>query len=323
MNFARPADGLLSSNTTIKLIELLLTHSGSVTIEQLVTSFAALKPVSRSRTRNTISKLLRYKIVSLHEEKLVLTKIADTDWSESIASLVAVELVERLTAANAWSCMSLDGGSGSLQIDAMTLPMSNDGFSNWVIEFGVAERQSTSTRYWTVSERHTRNLLTAASLENYRRPQRAISAVELNAQLERQKRHGDEAEEWVLAYERERLSSHPLQSQIRKISSEDVSAGYDIVSFASPASLTHDLFIEVKSHGSTKRFHWSRNEIATASELGEAYALYLVDRTRCDGPSYEPHIILAPSPELFSRLGSGWTVEATSFEFLSTSRSIG
>ncbi|WP_424830902.1 DUF3883 domain-containing protein [Ruegeria sp.] len=301
------------------MIELLLAQSGTLSVEQLISGFAALEPVSRSRTRNTILKLLHYKIADLeHDDKVALTHDAKTDWWAAIASQVAVDLAERLTLAKAWSCMMLDSVSGSLQIDAMTLPMTNDGFSNWVVEFGVAKRQSTSTRYWTVSERYTSNFLSAASIENDRRPPRAKSVVELDAQLERQRQLGDEAEDWVLQFERARLASHPLQSQIRKISSEDVSAGYDIVSFSSPTSLTHDLFIEVKSHGSRKLFHWSRNEIATALEFGEAYALYLVDRTKCNEPSYKPHIILAPSPELFSRLGSGWTVEATSFEFQST-----
>jgi hypothetical protein len=107
---------------------------------------------------------------------------------------------------------------------------------------------------------------------------------------------------------------HPLRDQIRLVSKEDVAAGYDIASFATISSLQHDRFVEVKSHGETKLFHWSRNEIATAREFGEDYALYLVDRTKMMELAYEPHVIVGPTPEMFDRPGSGWRVEATSFE---------
>ncbi len=110
------------------------------------------------------------------------------------------------------------------------------------------------------------------------------------------------------------MRGHPLLDQIRRISLNDVGAGYDIASFAGSTSLEHDLFIEVKSHGAQKVFHWTRNEIATAREFGESYALYLVDRTRSDVPGYVPHIITGPTPEMFHGPESGWSVEATSFE---------
>src|SRR3546814_14278892 len=97
-------------------------------------------------------------------------------------------------------------------------------------------------------------------------------------------------------------------------------SGYDIVSFASVHSIRHNRFIEVKSHGERKVFHWSRNEIATAVEFGEDYALYLVDRDRCEQAGYSPHMITGPTPEMFALPDSGWRVEATSFEHVEIGR---
>ena len=79
--------------------------------------------------------------------------------------------------------------------------------------------------------------------------------------------------------------------------------------------LNHDRFIEVKSYSGPKHFHWSRREIEVAEELGEEYCLYLVDRERMSEPGYAPQIIQGPSMEVFQVDGSGWAVEATSYEF--------
>jgi hypothetical protein len=169
-------------------------------------------------------------------------------------------------------------------------------------------------RHWHVTEPHQAIFLASVRRLNDKRPRRAKSAERLAAELAQQAEDGEAAELWVMHFERMRLRDHPFYDQVRRVSSIDVSAGYDIASFAGPGSLGHDLFIEVKSHGARKAFHWSRNEIATAVAFGEEYALYLVDRARLGDPGYTPHIITAPTPEMFHQPDSGWTVEATSFE---------
>jgi hypothetical protein len=272
-------------------------------------------PVSWSRSQNTIAKLVHYGIVlpapvgfiGLGGEQL-------HDLHLQIADRVATEFLERLSRGQAWNCLRLDPTSGSITIDAMTMPIMADGLSMWVTEFGIAERNRTEARHWRVTERYRASFMSAVSQSNRSRPKRAKSAERLAAELAHQAEAGEAAELWVVQFERERLHDHPFRDNVRQVSVDDVAAGYDIASFSAPTSLQHDLFIEVKSHGARKLFHWSRNEIATAIEFGEGYALYLVDRARMAEPGYKPHIISAPTPEMFSQPGSGWSVEATSFE---------
>lgn len=299
------------------LVDLLRGRENFAPTEQVVRDLAASTSISWSRARNTVVKLIDYGIVFRRDSHLIRLAVGEGGDPENlIADRVASELIERLVKEKAWSCMRLDLTTGAITIDSMTLPSMSDGLAMWATEFGVAARDRTEARYWEVAERHRSAFLSGARRANNTKPKRAKSAETLAAELARQAENGRVAEEWVLQYERKRLRDHPFNNQIRRVSEDDVAAGYDIISFATQSSLQHDLFIEVKSYGTTKVFHWSRNEIATAREFGEDYALYLVDRTKMDDSTYEPHVITAPSPEMFGQLGSGWKVEATSFEHI-------
>ena len=317
MNAARPSDGLLAANATITLIELLAERRLPAEVDQLLRDLAAIAPISWSRGKNTIAKLSDYGLIRRVGATEVTTgEGIAKDWRASIAKKVATELTLSLTKSNSWPCLKYDSVTGVVQIDALMLPPLLDGLGMWITEFGVAERNSIAERHWTVASEHTHAFLAGAAYANQELPRRAKSAEKLAAELERQALHGAATEEWVIEFERRRLRLHPMREQIRRISMDDVAAGFDILSFTSSASLQHDLFIEVKSHGATKLFHWSRNEIATAREFGESYALYLVDRNRCTDPEYVPQVITGPSPEMFSSSESGWKVEATSYEHI-------
>lgn len=320
MSVARPSDGLLPASATITLIELLAARSSPVETERLIRDLATITPISWSRARNTVAKLVAYGVIRPTGTNAVTisAKVAQ-DWRAEIARRVASELSISLTHANAWSCLRLGHTTGTMTIDAMLLPSLPDGLGMWITDFGVAKRHSIAARQWTVADNHRSAFLSEASNANQAVPRRSKSAERLTAELARQAEDGAAAEEWVITFERQRLRGHPLQEQVRRISMDDVAAGYDILSFTSTTSLRHDLFIEVKSYATRKVFHWSRNEIATAREFGEAYALYLVDRTRCTDDGYIPHIIMGPSPEMFVLPDSGWRVEATSFEHIAVS----
>ena len=137
----------------------------------------------------------------------------------------------------------------------------------------------------------------------------------MDAILERKEILGEEAENWVLEYEKRRIKDHPLLHQVRKISNEHASAGYDILSFSSNTSLTHDLFIEVKSFSENESFFWSDNEIETAKKMKEKYALYIVDRSKISEASYKPRIVFGPYKALFETTNTGWSMTAKSYEF--------
>lgn len=319
MNATRPSDGLLPAGSTIAMVELLARRPEGTSIGHLLKDLAATNSISWSRARNTVAKLISYGLFETDAKSLVrLTTEERLDIAAWIAARVAVEFTALLTKAEAWSCVSRDPVTGDLMIDAMTLPPIRDGLTMWLTDFAIAQRAVVQTRFWTVSDVHSEAFLTGARDSNRYALRRAKSAERLAADLARQAEAGAAAEVWVVQFERERLSGHPLRDQIRRVSEHDVSAGYDIASFSSVHSIRHDRFIEVKSHGGRKVFHWSRNEIATALEFGEHYALYLVDRDQCSLAGYSPHIITGPTPEMFALPNSGWRVEATSFEHIAT-----
>lgn len=321
MSVARPGSGLLPAISTVALVGLLAERPGGAGVEQVIGDLAAATSISWARARNTVAKLVAYNLIARGDQgTIAIANDLPIDCRTWIADRVSAELASLLTENEAWSCIRIDAVTGGLVIDSMTLPSMSDGLNMWITDFGIASRPAVQARFWTIAEERHEAFLGSIREENFNRPRRTKSAEQLAAELALQAERGEAAERWVLDFERMRLRGHPLRDQIRRISQEDVSAGYDIVSFASQTSLRHDLFIEVKSHGVAKIFHWSRNEIAIAREFGEAYALYLIDSLRCGEPGYSPHVITGPSPEMFTAPESGWTVEPTSFEHVAVRR---
>src|SRR3989304_2822933 len=123
---------------------------------------------------------------------------------------------------------------------------------------------------------------------------RKLGIEELKLLLERNSLYGEEAEKFVLSYERKRLVAHPHLSNVGIISTYDVAAGYDIASYESITSTEIDRFIEVKSFSSSPSFHWSRNEIDVARLRRAKYFLYFVDRNGMQDLNYEPMMIRDP-----------------------------
>lgn len=128
-----------------------------------------------------------------------------------------------------------------------------------------------------------------------------ISEQLLQEILEAERIAGKEAEEYVEQFEKRRLKRHKNLEGIQIISSLDVGAGYDIISYETEESTTTDRFIEVKSYiGSKPQFYWSRNEIAVAQRMGDSYYIYLVNRSNLDKQHYSPIIIKNPSKAILS-----------------------
>ena len=123
---------------------------------------------------------------------------------------------------------------------------------------------------------------------------RKLGIDQLELLLEKNRIQGEEAEKFVLAYERRRLAAHHQVGNINIISSYDVMAGYDVASYESIVSSEIDRFIEVKSFTSFSSFHWSRNEIDVARLRRDKYFLYLVDRNMTKDLNYEPMMIRDP-----------------------------
>lgn len=117
---------------------------------------------------------------------------------------------------------------------------------------------------------------------------------ELKKQIERNNIYGEEAELFVLEFEKNRLDGHTKIEKIEKISDYHVNAGYDIVSFEDTDSNILNRFIEVKSFNGSESFFWSRNEINVAKLKEDEYFLYLIDRSKMNNKGYIPTIIQNP-----------------------------
>lgn len=108
-------------------------------------------------------------------------------------------------------------------------------------------------------------------------PPAGLSESELLNRLELQRVRARAAEDFVVRAERERLikEGHPdLAKLVSRISSKNVSAGYDIVSFDQNGT---QRYIEVKSSvGRKVSFLWSRSERKRAKELVTQYWVYFV-----------------------------------------------
>ena len=106
---------------------------------------------------------------------------------------------------------------------------------------------------------------------------RRMSRRQLESRLRQQDLLGRRAEEMIVHYERARVGDSYCD-HVRHVATEDVSAGYDILSVTvgSGGSIT-PRYIEVKAvPRQTLRFFLSANELAVAEALGSCYYLYLV-----------------------------------------------
>jgi len=76
----------------------------------------------------------------------------------------------------------------------------------------------------------------------------AFDLDDLGKTLEQQAEFGRNGELFAFSYEKRRLNGHAQIHQVRRISEDHVSAGYDISSFDNLDSFINDRFIEVKTY---------------------------------------------------------------------------
>ena len=108
---------------------------------------------------------------------------------------------------------------------------------------------------------------------------KTMNEEELMAMLQINRKTGDAAENLTMEFERERLEKEGLRDMamaIQRISTVNVAAGYDILSFdGKSSSYEHDRRIEVKgTRGNGDAFFWSEGEIEAAKKFGNTYWIY-------------------------------------------------
>ena len=141
-----------------------------------------------------------------------------------------------------------------------------------------------------------------------------LTQEELLRQLERQRWRGEMAEQKVIEVERSRLVAlhcTDLAAKVKRVSLDDVSAGYDIRSYEANGQMR---LIEVKSSvGSQVQFEWSANERDRAAMEGDTYFVYFVPFS-CSLPDLFAPIIIIRNPVSLIKSGvlnetpSGYTV---------------
>lgn len=180
----------------------------------------------------------------------------------------------------------------SIQIDVASFRFRYANFRRLLLDFNFLHpHPDAHIKKYIINSKY-KKLFDMEVLPEIRRRKLGIDQLELL--LERNRLHGEEAEKFVLSYEKRRLVTHSQLSNIEIISAYDVMAGYDIVSYESINSSEIDRFIEVKSFSSSPSFHWSRNEIDVARFRRDKYFLYLVDWNRMQDLNYEPMMIKDP-----------------------------
>ena len=135
------------------------------------------------------------------------------------------------------------------------------------------------------------SLITEHSFHAY---DQGLTPEQLANKLELQSLRGDLAEDFVLRLEQIRLKNHPHFDAIKRVSLTNTSAGFDIQSFESIASVTIDKFIEVKSYLGQPGFFWSINEVNFAKEKCTGYCIIVVDSKKINDFDYEPSEIRNP-----------------------------
>jgi len=143
--------------------------------------------------------------------------------------------------------------------------------------------------------------------------QKILTLDEFRKLQELKNTYGENAENFVVDYEKSKFKSHNLVDAIEKISGLNVSAGYDIVSLQGNDSNTIDKFIEVKSYSHKPKFYWSKKEVEVAKKEKNRYFLYLVNQKQIDDPKYNPLMVQNPYEKIFK--SSNWEKDCESWLF--------
>lgn len=199
--------------------------------------------------------------------------------------------------------VSYDESAGRIVMKRNAFPMDAALFRNVLIQYGGIEETSAGYVLSAVLEK-----MLEAKVRRYRR----MSLESLRKAQEEQAALGERGEAFVEEFERKRLAGCALSDTVRRISEIDVTAGYDIASYATVESKSYDRFVEVKTYSGARRFFWSRNEIEKARLLGKRYLVALVDADRIGDDGYEPEFIEDPC-SVFEKTGS-WLMVPTAYE---------
>ncbi|HET8573978.1 MAG TPA: DUF3883 domain-containing protein [Edaphocola sp.] len=177
----------------------------------------------------------------------------------------------------------------SVQIDNSAFPLKYSCFKQLLIDFNILQAHPTKNFNKYIVNGRYKKIFDKVVLPEIKK--RKIGIEELRKSLEQNQIYGEEAEKFVLEFEKIRLNR---REEIDWVAEYSITDGYDIASYETEDSNEHDRFIEVKSYNIEPYFFWSRNEIDIARIKRNSYYLYLVDRSKMIFPDYVPIIIRDP-----------------------------
>lgn len=139
-----------------------------------------------------------------------------------------------------------------------------------------------------------------------------FSPQQLNLLLHKKALLGLEAEKLILKYEKNKLKKYNKKLTPKHIALEDVSAGYDILSYQKENNSFKKIYIEVKAVSSSDyRFFLSNLEFTTSLKYKSSYYIYLlpVDYSNVSNFDYENIIMINDiSKNVFNDI-SKWSIQ--------------
>ena len=177
----------------------------------------------------------------------------------------------------------------STQINNSAFGFKFSNFKQLLIDFDVIQIHPTKELSKYILNARYKKIFDKIILPEIKK--RKIGIDELKKSMVQQQIHGEEAEIFVLNFEKQRLKN---KDGIDWVAEYSVAEGYDISSFQEMESENNDCFIEVKSYVGTPYFYWSRNEVDISRIKGDHYFLYLVNRNQMKNVDYKPLIIQNP-----------------------------
>ena len=227
-------------------------------------------------------------------------------------------IVERIVFKGAWNhharalfeFFSINQGTATYELstDDISLPLNINSTIHFFKYLGLLHQQE----FLIQVERRYSELVYQLTADS-----KAITEQQLEKILMENRKLGAQAENAVVEFEKQRLIKLGKKAQaslVKRISTLNAAAGYDIESFdGTTDDIFPNRFIEVKATtGSEIRFYWSSNEKGVAKKKKASYWIYMMLDFREDKPQ-ESLPIMIQNPESNIPKHSYLTMEAHVF----------
>ncbi len=284
---------------SITAIDYLLNLDGISNSESIESLCAASSGYFRSKSifLSTLNLLEKMEYVDISGNKVLKKKNFNRTafLFNFISYLDQIQVLNRLFSP---SNLKLDSSNNQYYVFTNSISLELSSIRNFLIDSKFLIQDSSEYKLYINNEFKNTTEDFIFPLIEKESIKRGLTPEGLKKILAAQEQHGLEAELFVLAYERKRLSSHQRVNSIQHVAAFNVSAGFDILSFSTNHSYVLDREIEVKSYTGRPEFYLSKSEYDRAEKNKNGYFIYLVDRDKMEIENYNPEIIENPFDSL-------------------------